>query len=86
MIKKNKVPKKDHATCSYKVISLSVDSMHIFRIQKRIIIRVMSGLRSRDSCKDAFKDWGILPLQSQYIFSLLIFVVNNMGFYNITNS
>jgi hypothetical protein len=25
---------------------------------------------------------GILPLQSQYIFSLLIFVVNNMGLYH----
>jgi hypothetical protein len=36
-------------------------SMHIFRIQKRII-RVISGLRPRDSCRDAFKDWGILPL------------------------
>jgi hypothetical protein len=42
----------------------------------------MSGLRSRDSCRDAFRDWGILPLQSQYIFSLLIFVVNNMGLYH----
>jgi hypothetical protein len=26
----------------------------------------------------AFKDWGILPLQSQ---SLLMFVANNMGLY-----
>jgi hypothetical protein len=56
-------------------------SMHIFRIQKRII-RVMSGLRPRDSCRDAFRNWGILPLQSQYIFSLLIFVVSNMGLYH----
>jgi hypothetical protein len=55
--------------------------MHIFGIQKRII-RGMSGLRFRDSCKDAFRDWGILPLQSQYILSLLIFVVNNMGLYH----
>jgi hypothetical protein len=45
----------------------------------------MSGLRPRDSCREAFKDWGILPLQSQYIFSLLIFVVNNMGFYHSTS-
>jgi hypothetical protein len=55
--------------------------MHIFRIQKRIIT-VMSGLRSRDSCKDAVRDWGILLLQSQYIFSLLIFVVNNLGLFH----
>jgi hypothetical protein len=45
----------------------------------------MSGLRPRDSCRKAFKDWGILPLHSQYIFSLLIFVVNNMGFYHSTS-
>jgi hypothetical protein len=31
-------------------------SMQILRIQKRII-RVMSGLRPRDSCREAFKDW-----------------------------
>jgi hypothetical protein len=45
----------------------------------------MSGLRPRGSCREAFTDWGILPLQSQYIFSLLIFVVNNMGFYHSTS-
>jgi hypothetical protein len=59
-------------------------SMRIFRIQKRII-KVISGLRPRDSCREAFKNWGILPLQSQYIFFLLIFIVNNMGFYNLTS-
>ncbi|PNF20902.1 hypothetical protein B7P43_G11183 [Cryptotermes secundus] len=56
-------------------------SVQIFRIQKRII-RIMSGLRARDSCRQAFRDWGILPLQSQYIFSLLIFVVNNKGLFH----
>jgi hypothetical protein len=36
-------------------------SEQIFRIQKRII-RVMNGLQTRDSCRDAFRDSGILPL------------------------
>jgi hypothetical protein len=45
----------------------------------------VSGLRPRDSRREAFKDWGILPLQSQYIFSLLIFAVNNLGFYHSTS-
>jgi hypothetical protein len=35
------------------------------------------GLRSRDSCRTPFKHLRILPLQSQYILSLLIFVVEN---------
>jgi hypothetical protein len=33
----------------------------------------------------AFRDWGILPLQSQYIFSLLIFVANNMDLYHMSS-
>jgi len=35
------------------------------------------GLGPRDSCKKPFKHLRILPLQSQYIFSLLMFVVGN---------
>ena len=33
--------------------------------------------RSRDSCKKLFKELKILPLQSQYILSLLLFVTHN---------
>ena len=32
---------------------------------------------STNSCRDLFKKLNILPLQSQYIFSLLMFVVKN---------
>jgi hypothetical protein len=59
-------------------------SMQIFRTQQRTI-RVISGLRPRDTCREAFRNWGILPSQSQYIFSLLIIVVNNIGFYYSTS-
>ena len=54
----------------------------IFKIQKRII-RIMTKSRSRDSCRQLFKRLGILPLQSQYIFSvlLLLFVVKNKDLY-----
>jgi hypothetical protein len=58
-------------------------SLHIFRIQKRMI-RIMSGLRASDSCGQAFRDWGILPIQSQYIFSLLIYVANNRGLFQMS--
>jgi hypothetical protein len=56
-----------HSLMTYAVIfgGNSSFSMQIFRVQKRII-RVMSGLRPRDSCRDVFKEWGILPLQCQY--------------------
>jgi hypothetical protein len=40
-------------------------------------IRIIMGCNSRDSCSNLFKKLEILPLKSQYIFSLLLFVVNN---------
>jgi hypothetical protein len=50
--------------------------LHIFRMQKRAI-RITTGCRSRESCRNLFKKLKILPLKSKYIFSLLLFVVNN---------
>ena len=37
----------------------------------------MTNLGPRDSCPNIFKELKILPLQSQYIFSLLLFIVKN---------
>ena len=51
-------------------------STNIFRLHKEVI-RIIMGCRSRDSCKEWIKKLKILPLQSQYILSLLLFVVNN---------
>jgi hypothetical protein len=39
----------------------------------------MTGIRNRVSCRGHFKKLKILPLQSQYLFSLLMFVVNNLN-------
>ena len=44
-----------------------------FKIQKRII-RIIMNVDSRTSCHNLFKQLGILPLQSQYLFSLMMFV------------
>jgi len=35
------------------------------------------GSSNRDSCCEVFKNLEVLPLLSQYIFSLLLFVVKN---------
>jgi len=48
----------------------------IFKMQKRIIW-IMTKSRSRDSCRQLFKWLEILLLQSQYIFSVLLFVVKD---------
>jgi hypothetical protein len=54
----------------------------IFKIQKWII-QIVTKSRSRDSCRQLFKWLEILPLQSQYIFSVLLFVVKNKDLYTI---
>jgi hypothetical protein len=53
---------------------------NIFKIQKRLL-RVMTDSGRLDSCRGLFKKFHILPLQSQYMFSILIFVVKNMNYF-----
>jgi hypothetical protein len=43
----------------------------------------MMGCGNRNSCRNLFKILNILRLKSQYIFSLLIFVVNNKNYFEI---
>jgi hypothetical protein len=50
----------------------------IFRLQKRTI-RITVGIRDIDSCREHFKKLRILPLQSQYILSLSLVVINNIN-------
>ena len=70
-----------HSIISYGIIfwGISTNSKIIFKTQERII-RIITNSTNMDSCRDLFKKLGILPLQSQYIFSLLMFVVKNKDF------
>jgi len=64
-----------HSVLSYGIIFWrnSSYSKDIFKIQKRIIM-----YSSRNaSCQQLFTDLSILPLQSQYIYSILLFVTKN---------
>jgi hypothetical protein len=56
----------------------------IFKIQKRLI-RIITNSRTRDSCRELFKSLEILPLYSQYIFSLSIFVIKNKHLFSTNN-
>jgi len=49
-------------------------------MQKRVI-RILMGIGYRKSCRESFKEIKILTLSSQYIFSLLLFVVHNRGYF-----
>jgi hypothetical protein len=48
-------------------------STNIIKIQKRII-RIITNIGRRNSCRQLFKQLQILTLPSQYVFSLLLFV------------
>jgi hypothetical protein len=67
-----------HSVMTYGIIfwGNSPHSIHIFRLQKRIT-RITTNSRGRDSCRDLYRKLKILPLQSQYIFSLLLFMAKN---------
>jgi hypothetical protein len=62
----------------------SPDSVKIFRLQKKII-RIMLGCRSRDSCRKLFIKLKMLPLPTQYIFSLLLFEIKNKEQYTVNS-
>src|SRR5215510_8062302 len=58
----------------------SPHSLKIFRLQKKII-RIMMVCGSRTSCRNLFRKLKILPLASQYIYLLMLFVVKNSNYF-----
>jgi len=72
---------------SYEIIfwENSSHSSIIYRIQKKKAIRIMEGCGNRVSCRNLFKKLQILPLSSQYMLSLLMFVIQNKNLF-LTNN
>jgi hypothetical protein len=52
-------------------------------MQKKAI-RIMEGYGNRVSCRNLFKKLQILPLTSQYLLSLLMFVVKNKNLFSVS--
>jgi hypothetical protein len=71
---------------SYRIIFWGNQSYSgkIFKIQKRVI-RIITNSRMKDSCRELFQRLEILPLYSQYIFSLSIFVIKTKHLHNTNN-
>jgi len=63
---------------------LRCHSVKVFKIQKRII-RIITNSNRYDICRPLFKQLGILPLPSQYIFSILLFVVKNKNLFQLNS-
>jgi len=75
-----------HSIMSYGIIlgGNQPYSHKIFKIQERVI-RIITSSRMRESCREVFKKLELLPLYSQYIFSISIFVMKNKHFFYTNN-
>jgi hypothetical protein len=71
-----------HSILSYGIIFWGCSSCGntVFKIQKRVI-RIMMNAGNRESCRELLKKLNILPLHSQYILSLILFVVKNINMF-----
>jgi hypothetical protein len=57
----------------------------IFTLQKKTV-RIISGVKSRNSRRNLFMRLEILPLPCEYIFILKDFVVNNQEFFQANSA
>jgi hypothetical protein len=60
-------------------------STTVFKIQKTVI-RTMMNAGKDESCPELFKQLNILPLHSQYILSLSLFVVKNSNMFKLNST
>jgi hypothetical protein len=67
-----------HSVLSHGIVfwGQATNTKKLFILQKRVV-HLMTEYRYRQSCRDLFKQLGILPLKSQYIYSVLLFVSKN---------
>jgi len=75
-----------HSIITYGIVfwGSSPYSKSIFKLQKRVI-RIIMKVDNRVSWRELFKKLNILPLYSQYILSILLFVVNNIEEFTINS-
>ena len=67
-----------HSVLQYGIIfqGNSTHAYQVFKLQKRVV-RVMSGVGPRSSCRNLFRKFNILPVACQYILPLMLFLVGN---------
>jgi hypothetical protein len=76
-----------HSIMSYGIIfwGNSIGAKKIFKLQKKNI-RIITHTRPRDSCKEIFKNKQMMTLYLQYIYSIILFVVNNKYIFTTNNA
>jgi len=75
-----------HSVLNYGIIfwGNSSYSRTIFLTQKRIV-RIIIKAKARDSCRAMFSTLGILTFYSQYIFSILMFIVKHKDIFTFNS-
>jgi hypothetical protein len=73
-----------HSAMTYGIMfwGNSTYAERVFKIQKRVI-RVMKRCAYTESCREHFKNMKIFLLRSQYIYSLLLFILKNKEVFDI---
>jgi hypothetical protein len=78
-----------HSIMTYSIIfwGSSTDVKRVFKLKKKSV-RIMIGVNSRISCRPVFKNFKILAVLAQYIFSSITFLQNSeyFIFYHSTHS
>ena len=75
-----------HSILSYSIIfwGSSTNVNKLFILQKRIV-RIISNTGPEESCRQAFKKLKNMTLHSQYIFSLILFTIDNKHLFTHNN-
>jgi len=75
-----------HSIISYGIIfwGSSYYANKVFILQKKIV-RIITNTGPRDSCREAFKNMEIMTLYSPYIYSLVLYTVNNNHLFDTNN-
>ena len=76
-----------HSIISYGIIFLGEINHRVIRFSKskKRVIRIITSSRTRDSCGELFIKLEILPIYSQYIFSISIYVIKNKHLFYTNN-
>jgi hypothetical protein len=75
-----------HSIIRYGIIfwGSSSHANRVFILRKKII-GIITNTRPRDSCREVFKNMEIITLYSQYVYSLILYTVNNKHLFNTNN-
>lgn len=75
-----------HSIISYAILvwGHATSSANVFSLQRRAV-RVISGIKYREDCRDQFKKLNILTVPCTYIFQCLLYIKNNLNKYIARN-